>query len=87
MSYPKKNFGQRQPSPVLLRQVYTNQGVPVTMGVITNAQKFVNNGGHGLNGTTIVNNNGQQYVLVQRASSSAPRASSAPPSQNQVNLI
>jgi hypothetical protein len=72
MAFQKKKILHRQPSPVLLRQ-----SVPITL---SNSQKMVNTGEHIVNGTTIINN-GQQFVLVQRSNNSAPRASSAPPSQ------
>lgn len=100
MAFPKKSFVQRQPSPVLVRHVFTsNQGIPVSMAVLptggssgvqiqhpTAYQNVVNN--DGTSGTAI--NQSGQYILVQRAgviasdNHSAPRASSAPPAQNQV---
>jgi hypothetical protein len=78
MAFPRKNFVHRQPSPVFLRQ-----SVPISL---SNSQKMLNTGEHVINGTTIINN-GQQYVLVQRSNISAPRASSAPPSQVFVKIM
>lgn len=95
MGFPKKSYAvQRQSSPVLVRHVFTsNQGIPVSMALLpTNNQS----GQHvtvqsqsleNISGNTGVMNNVGQYVLVQRAGvndNAAPRASSAPPAQNQV---
>ncbi|XP_055705740.1 polycomb protein Asx isoform X2 [Phlebotomus papatasi] len=83
----KKTFGQRQTSPLLVRQVYTssnsNQGgagnfisvIPSSGNLQQQSQQQ----------QQILHADGQ-YVLVQRAgidNSSMPRASSAPPAQNQ----
>ncbi len=90
MGFPKTKFIQRQQSPVLVRHVLTsNQGIPVSMALLPS-----NNNQHNQNitvqsqqteslpaGTAVLNNVGQ-YVLVQQ--NSTPRASSAPPAQNQV---
>jgi len=106
--FPKRNFGQRQPSPSIVRQVIQNQGgIPVSLAVLPSGGNGNNGGGcsgqqmivqhfnnsnDGSNSpqqmTATVNHVGQ-YVLVQRAGigeSTAPRASSAPPAQNQVNF-
>lgn len=93
----KKSIVQRQPSPMLVRHVFTsNQGIPVSMAILpstgTNQQMQAQQ--HQINMQTdnqtghLMNNVGQ-YVLVQRAGigigeNLAPRASSAPPAQNQV---
>lgn len=89
MGFPKTKFIQRQQSPVLVRHVLTsNQGIPVSMALLQSN----NQQNHSITvqsqqteslpaGTAIINNVGQ-YVLVQQ--NSTPRASSAPPAQNQV---
>lgn len=101
IAFPKKNFGQRQASPVLLRHVYTsNQGIPVSMAVLPNGANGTNNTQQiqttyqtiSTDGNQTIGQGGQ-YILVQRAgiitseNHSAPRASSAPPAQNQVPMI
>lgn len=103
IAFPKKQFVHRQPSPMLVRHVFTsNQGIPVSMAVLpTNAttgqqqiqrqttyQNVINT--NRTNNATI--NQGGQYILVQRAgviapeNQNTPRASSAPPAQNQVRI-
>ncbi|KAK3907112.1 Polycomb protein Asx [Frankliniella fusca] len=79
----------RQPSPpVLVRHVFTSQqGIPVTMAVLPQSQSASSSEG----GENIAPAVGQmaQYILLQRADQrtlkrgTPPRASSAPPSNNQ----
>lgn len=87
MAFAKKgSFAPRQTSPVLVRHVFTtNQGIPVSMAVLphqpNNYQATTDSSGQ-------MNPSGQ-YILVQRTGivaneNPAPRASSAPPAQNQV---
>uniref|UniRef100_A0A7G3AT95 Putative phd domain of transcriptional enhancer n=1 Tax=Lutzomyia longipalpis TaxID=7200 RepID=A0A7G3AT95_LUTLO len=84
----KKTFAQRQTSPLLVRQVYTasnaNQG---NVGNFISVIPSSGNLQHQSPSTQqqILHADGQ-YVLVQRAgidNTSMPRASSAPPAQNQ----
>lgn len=97
ITFSKKAFVQRQASPVLVRHVFTsNQGIPVSIVPAggTNSpqiQQTAYQNVVGSGGTTTTINQSGQYILVQRAgviasdNHSTPRASSAPPAQNQVN--
>lgn len=94
----KKSIVQRQPSPMLVRHVFTsNQGIPVSMAILPSTGTNQQMQQHQINMQTdnqsghLMNNVGQ-YVLVQRAGigigeNLAPRASSAPPAQNQVCFV
>ncbi|XP_059609045.1 polycomb protein Asx [Phlebotomus argentipes] len=80
----KKTFAQRQTSPLLVRQVYTSNS---NQGSGGNFISVIPSGGNLQQSQQqqILHADGQ-YVLVQRAgidNASMPRASSAPPAQNQ----
>ncbi|GAB0097154.1 hypothetical protein DMENIID0001_127620 [Sergentomyia squamirostris] len=86
----KKTFGQRQASPLLVRQVFTaSSNNSSNQGTSGNFISVIPSAGSVQSQQTqqqqIVHADGQ-YVLVQRAgidNCSMPRASSAPPAQNQ----
>lgn len=66
----------------------TNQGIPVSMAVLPSPIHHQNYQTDPQQITT-TNHPSGQYILVQRAvpgESPAPRASSAPPAQNQVRI-
>ncbi|KAG4071894.1 hypothetical protein HA402_006055 [Bradysia odoriphaga] len=88
VAFSKKGFVQRQPSPVLVRHVFTtNQGIPVSMAVLPSGMHPQNYQSDSQQITT--SHPSGQYILVQRAvpgENPAPRASSAPPAQNQQTI-
>lgn len=102
VTFSKKGFVQRQPSPVLVRHVFTtNQGIPVSMAVLPSGIHQSQQQQQQQQSATTVPTDGSsggqlnasgQYILVQRtgivpADNQAPRASSAPPAQNQVGEL
>ncbi|XP_055923635.1 polycomb protein Asx isoform X2 [Eupeodes corollae] len=79
MGFPRKKFVPRQPSPTLIRHVYGPPGTVQHASIMPQPHQ-----------SEIQQQNGNnQYVFVHRANvgaadNQAPRASSAPPSQNQL---
>ncbi|XP_055372771.1 polycomb protein Asx isoform X2 [Condylostylus longicornis] len=89
LGFPRKKFVPRQASPTLIRHVYTTAGTGIPNGANQNiqlqqpgAQQTI------IQGTDQLQHGSGHYVLIHRANvgaadNQAPRASSAPPAQNQ----
>ena len=92
LGFPRKKFVPRQASPTLLvRHVYGGTGCPTNGATTNQLQQQQQNGTQQLiQGVVDQNQSSGHYVLIHRANvgaadNQAPRASSAPPAQNQVN--
>lgn len=90
ITFPRKSFVQRQPSPVLMRQVLTsNKSMPASMAVLANENchksQMMHHAGGGAqiinaesnNGIAAINQSGQ-FILVQRAGIAAGENRAAP---------